>query len=373
MIVKVSSYSLSVFTFKRRLFFYSLFSSSILWIAYKAFYCNNRKVDDGGNEGGDNVDNNNNNSIDNNNIDNNNINSINKSNKSNRKKPVTLLNRTGTLCYANAILQAILPFRNHFPPSMKSLKDFLLRMHTENGCIDPLSIVMELQHTTPTLRELVQHDASEFLEAILSEAASSGDTTNLNFTGEIITKIHCNSCLSARYTRQPFTVLHLPGLSTSLEGLLDELMEVEELSNYRCESCGVGKESFAKITTYKTASSSAKQSTFSKLPKVLSIQLPRTTVFAQKTMAAITFGDHPIRIGATDYALLSIVCHAGTTGAGHYTCYRRCQNDDDGGGANYNDAWTLISDSSYKEGLKWDSITRTLEKDAYILFFSSMI
>lgn len=359
MIVNVSSYSLSVFPFKKRILFYSLLSSSILWIAYKVFYDNNRKDDDGGDDDDASI-------------------KSSKNNKNSRKKPVTLLNRTGTLCYANAVLQAILPFRNEFPPSMKFLKNFLQRMHTENGCIDPLSIVMELQRTTPTLRELVQHDASEFLEAILAEAASSGDTTNKSFIGEIITKIHCNSCLSARYTRQPFAVLHLPGLSSSLEGLLDELMEVEELSNYRCESCGVGKENFAKIEapsltpTYKVASSSTKQSTFSKLPKVLLIQLPRTTVFAQKTMASIMFDDHPIRIGTAEYILLSIVCHSGTTGAGHYTCYRRCQNDD-GGGGGYNDVWTLISDSSCKEGLKWDSIKRTLEKDAYILLFSSMV
>ncbi|XP_028450175.1 ubiquitin carboxyl-terminal hydrolase 37-like [Perca flavescens] len=225
---------------------------------------------------------------------------------------------------------------------------------------------------TPGFRNILQHDAHEFLTSVLEQmrslapllqeaAASMGRHYSCPVEAHMVFKMEntrtCKSC-GARSTKQEeFTNLPLDLVSgVSVEQLLQEYLKETELE-FSCE-CG------GKTSSYR--------SSFSTLPQVLILQLKR---FRFSPSLELEKADDPVTLlrdlvvssaqGGSCYSLISTISHFGCKEGGHYICNGVHPDDspDDP-----RDRWLSFNDSVVFETTS-SIVCELQQREAYILFY----
>jgi ubiquitin carboxyl-terminal hydrolase 36/42 len=158
------------------------------------------------------------------------------------------------------------------------------------------------------------------------------------FYGQSINQIICGRCQKIHHNYEPFSVLMLaiPDKESSLTECLGSHVSEEYLNDgeqeWRCDGCNHTEKSL-------------KTTKFWRLPHLLTICLKRFTHDLRKNNAYITIPEtldvSQYVIGPTHktYNLVSVACHVGVYGGGHY--YAVCKNP--------NGKWYKIDDKDKTE------------------------
>ena len=299
------------------------------------------------------------------------------------------LNNLGNTCYLNSTLQCLFHC-SKFTHAILQSSNFLNGKYISNKCrtgvfyadlfraalnfikmilakddnpFSPTDLVQAGWSTFPFFRGFEQHDAQEYLSALLESldeflkfSKTKPSIISLLFGGKFASAVECLKCSNISVTVDTFSVLSLeiptyyevaalckaqPKLAyhtssymgwASYFGLISHSVKLETcLSNfckkellddqYRCEKCNI-------------IVSAQKSFSFELIPDILVIALKRFAMFPypHKLDSYVAF---PMKLDFTpflreerrhlvaDYKCIGVVCHTGDLFDGHYFCYTK--------------------------------------------------
>jgi len=276
------------------------------------------------------------------------------------------LRNSGNTCYINAALQFLTPALFEQSGTIGSeLVRLCDEVREEKGVaktdklLDLMTSKLHKDHAMYNAFN-VQHDAEEFLRALLdllqteSKTMSKENKNELvtNLGGSLLFRFTC-SCGHALHNEQtlfgayPVNIPSVPEDPT-VPDLIRNAMEAEELDDYPCENC-------------KQAGKVKLESNFKQMPRLLMFHLIRnewnTERGAQKVRTPVRFTETfewDVGKQKEQFTLLSVLNHQGNEiDRGHYTCYRRRNTG----------KWLLADDNLTREaqdGEAWKNPTATM-------------
>ncbi|KAI8322346.1 cysteine proteinase [Martensiomyces pterosporus] len=301
------------------------------------------------------------------------------------------LSNLGNTCFLNSVLQCL----TYTPP----LAEYLLTREHSNSCragdncmlckfeshvvralskresssISPKPIVARLKLVAKHMRIGRQEDAHEFLRLLIDSFQRSllhgvdpkidrriQETTLVHriFGGYLQSQVTCSRCHHDSNTFDPLLDISLDIQSgNSISKALRSFTRPEHLgkgNRYKCEKCSKLVEATKQFTVYR-------------LPKVLTLQLKRFSIFGGgKINRYVEFPLHltmkgyvssnSSEAGPFDYSLYAVLVHSGgTSRSGHYYCFVKSPAG----------VWYELNDSMVHQV----SERTVLKQSAYLLFY----
>ncbi|KAJ2771366.1 hypothetical protein IWQ57_002245 [Coemansia nantahalensis] len=300
------------------------------------------------------------------------------------------LNNLGNTCFLNSVLQCL----TYTPP----LAEYMLSREHSAGCragdncmlckfemhvvralskrdgtpISPKSIVGRLRLVAKHMRVGRQEDAHEFLRLLVDAFQRSllagidpkidrriqeTTLTSQIFGGYLQSQVSCGRCGHDSNTFDPLLDLSLDiQAGSTIAKALRSFTRPEILSKgnrYKCEKC-------TKLVD------ATKQMTIYQLPRILTLQLKRFSVFGGKIGRHVEFplsldmagyvSKNSSERGPQDYRLYAVLVHAGgSSRSGHYYCFVKSPAG----------IWHELNDSTVRQV----SERTVLQQSAYVLFY----
>ncbi len=236
----------------------------------------------------------------------------------------------GNTCFMNAALQSLLSC-TEFVNNSKLLQSFVTSYTNKQPT--PIIVRNLVMSKFPRFRNLYQHDAHEWLTALLE---SLGDESRL-FLGSFEINVGFPSCEHTNTHTEDFNTISLPVLPR-LEDAMTEFENIAEVMS-TCDTCNTDE----KVNAVKSMK-------ISKHPKYLCVHLKR---FMNNGCKIDDKVEVPIK--TENFELIAIINHIGNRNRGHYTaCVLR-------------DKWYLCNDVNVCE-IEERHVIKSAQK-AYILFY----
>jgi ubiquitin C-terminal hydrolase len=278
----------------------------------------------------------------------------------------------GNNCYLNAVLQAFIHSeslrswldskRGDFKesPIISALKEILdfARQEVNKGKSFKAerfrNAVSSANSSNRTFGYNAQQDAEEFITHLMDTLKTESSNSNMDFvTIPIKQTTVCQICTEKNETPLPLVLLPL-GIekSSSVKEAISNFFSPEIRENHRCTFC--------QQKTVETTHS------IEDLPDLLIISLKRfafsqATKKTTKIHTPILLDEEialPSEISTNSFKLVSVVCHLGEYGYGHYVTY-----------SEVNQKWYEFNDSSIKEMNGNFDVNSSLSSNAYVLFY----
>lgn len=281
-------------------------------------------------------------------------------------KTAPLKNPTQTLCFVNAVVQAIANIKelaNVFIDNaelnfvFRNFSALLIRMINFNeDPVDPITFIRSLRKPNYFYQ---QQDAAEFLHTLYEKTINNLINTNISeiFSGKTTSHFSCET-EDWETEPSPFITIELPIKGhISMNEALNSHFSQNEQKNIKTNEDKIEDGTVQTIVKH--------------LPHVLIIILNRFEIFestAIKNNQRIIFptflkNETWCTNVEHDYKLASVVAHKGTTEYGHYICY----SYHDPIWYLYNDEITTLKDNILPESIFGDNSENNF--NAYILFY----